>query len=247
MCCAAHIYLVTTFILILHDIHLVLFVKQHKSCFYGYENVNCGLGIAAKPKNTALLAKPNWRFNSEKSSLWARVLSHKYRPQRRNAHSPLKNASCSPCWAVLRKGKATFYRGTKWIAGSTSRLSFWEDKWLNRGPLRSLISGPLNKGEETIKLVDVGSFFGWNLERISFSFPKQIVLEMKATTFPLLNCGVDRICWQSSPNGDFYFKDAYRLVLEEEHGRSYPLFKGGWVWKVRSIPKVICFLGSAAI
>ena len=43
-----------------------------------------GLGIqAAKPKNTALLAKPNWRFNSEKSSLWVRVLSKKYLKQRR--------------------------------------------------------------------------------------------------------------------------------------------------------------------
>lgn len=93
-----------------------------------------------------------------------------------------------------------------------------------------------------MKLVDVGSFFGWNLERISFSFPKQIVLEMKATPFPLLNRGVDRICWQSSPSGEFYFKDAYSLVLEKAHGWSSPLFKGGWVWKVRSIPKVLFFL-----
>lgn len=38
-----------------------------------------GLGIkAAKPKNTALLAKLNRRFHFEKSSLWVRVLSKKY-------------------------------------------------------------------------------------------------------------------------------------------------------------------------
>ncbi|KAK7857058.1 putative ribonuclease h protein [Quercus suber] len=65
---------------------------------------------------------------------------------------------------------------------------------------------------------------------------------MKVTPFPLFNRGVDCICWQSSPSGDFYFKDAYNLVLEEEHGRSSPLFKGGWVWKVQSIPKVQCYL-----
>ena len=170
------------------------------------------------------------------------MLSHKYQPRRRNAHSPLKNYLCSPCWAALRKGKATFNKGTKWITGSNSGLSFWDDKWLNRSPLQSLIPGPLNKGEENIKLVDVGNYFGWNLEHISFSFPKQIILEMKATPFPLINCGVDRICWQSSPSGDFKFKDAYHLVLEEEHGRSSPLFNGGWVWKVRSTPKVQCFL-----
>ena len=37
------------------------------------------LGIqAAKSKNTALLAKLNWRFKTENSALWVCVLSHKY-------------------------------------------------------------------------------------------------------------------------------------------------------------------------
>lgn len=35
-----------------------------------------GLGLQeAKAKNTALIAKLNWRFNNEKNSLWAQVLS----------------------------------------------------------------------------------------------------------------------------------------------------------------------------
>ena len=39
-----------------------------------------GLGIqATKLKNTALLAKLNWRFHSEKSFLWVKVLTNKYR------------------------------------------------------------------------------------------------------------------------------------------------------------------------
>lgn len=38
-----------------------------------------GLGIqATKPKNIALLAKLNWRFRTEKSSLLERVLTNKY-------------------------------------------------------------------------------------------------------------------------------------------------------------------------
>ena len=45
-------------------LHLISWEKVAKSKKEG------GLGIqAAKPKNTALLAKLNWRFNSEKSSL----------------------------------------------------------------------------------------------------------------------------------------------------------------------------------
>lgn len=41
-------------------------------------------------------------------------------------------------------------------------LSFWFDKWLDRGPLRSLRPGPLNKWEESLLLKDVVSFKGLN-------------------------------------------------------------------------------------
>lgn len=55
-----------------------------------------GLGIqAAKPKNTAILAKLNWRFHSEKSSLWVRVLTNKYRGQRRIPRSATTFSLCS--------------------------------------------------------------------------------------------------------------------------------------------------------
>ena len=38
-----------------------------------------GLGLqSAKGRNTALLAKLNWRFQTEKDSLWAKVLRYKY-------------------------------------------------------------------------------------------------------------------------------------------------------------------------
>ena len=43
-----------------------------------------GLGIhAAKAKNIAFLAKLNWRLKTEMSSLWAKVLNHKNRVDRR--------------------------------------------------------------------------------------------------------------------------------------------------------------------
>ena len=217
--------------------HLIGWEKITKSRDEG------GLGIhAAKPKNTALLAKLNWRFNTEKSSLWVRVLTHKYRPRRGLSHATSNCTSCSPTWTALRKGQNTFNKGSKWIAGSNSGLSLWHDKWLNKGTLRSLIYGPLNKGEDHVKLLDVASFFGWNMDNISFVFPNQILLEMKATPIPCLNHGVDRLCWHSSPSGEFKLKDAYRLVLEEKDFGNSPSFKGKWVWKVWTIPKVQNFL-----
>lgn len=119
-----------------------------------------GLGLqAAKQKNTVLLAKLNWRFQSEKPALWVRVLSLKYCCQRRTLSSRIRQKPCSPIWSGFKKGTPIFIKGMKWIAGNNSGLSFWFDKWLDKGTLRSQISGPLNKGEENITLKDVVSFF----------------------------------------------------------------------------------------
>lgn len=137
-----------------------------------------------KPKNTALLAKLNWRFKTEKAALWVRVLSHKYQGQRRRSPNLLNITSCSPTWTGIKMGEATVSKGVKWVAGSNSGLSLWFDKWLDTGTLRSCIFGPLNRGEEDIKLKDVAGLFGWNWEGLSFVLPKLVLLELKATPMP---------------------------------------------------------------
>ena len=73
-----------------------------------------GLGIqAAKPKNAALLAKLNWRFKTEKSSLWVRVLSHKYRGRRRRPTNLLNPTPCSSTWSGIKKGESIVSKGAK--------------------------------------------------------------------------------------------------------------------------------------
>ena len=82
-----------------------------------------GLGLhTTKEKNIALLTKLNWRFHQEKDSLWARVLSNKYARQSRQ--SLTNRRTCSPIWTSLKKGEPIFKKGTKWIVGRTSTLSF---------------------------------------------------------------------------------------------------------------------------
>ena len=122
-----------------------------------------GLGIqAAKVKNIANLAKLNWCLQFGPSSLWAKVLYHKYRTPRR-AFSPRPfSRTCSTTWAAIQKCEAIFKKGSKWIVGKDSQLSFWYDKWLDRGPFRGLIAGPLNRGEEATTLKKVTSFSGWD-------------------------------------------------------------------------------------
>ena len=91
----------------------------------------------------------------------------------------------------MKKGNAIFTRGTKWLAGKDSRLSFWFDKWLDKGPLRSLIEEPLNKGEDQLLLRDIIGFNGCRWNNILFCFPKPLTLEIKATPILLSNSGTD--------------------------------------------------------
>ena len=143
-----------------------------------------------------------------------------------------------PTWIALKKGKDTFNKGSKWILRRDSGLSLWFDKWLDKGMLRSIILGLLNKGEENIKLNNIASYFGWNMENISFSFPTPILLEIKATPLPFSFQGEDRITWHYSSNGEFKLKEAYQLIVKKEEDLSRPSFPGAWVWKTSSLPKV---------
>ena len=55
-----------------------------------------GLGLqSAKGRNTALLAKLNWRLHVEKEALWAKVLRKKYCNQRRINLANANKLSCS--------------------------------------------------------------------------------------------------------------------------------------------------------
>ena len=113
-----------------------------------------GLGLqSTKEKNIGLLAKLNWCFHQKKDSLWARVLSHKYRPQQRQPLS--RPRICSTTWTTLKKGEKVFKSGIKWIVRNDSNLTFWFDKWMSEGSIRNLVMGPLNKGEDSLLLKDI--------------------------------------------------------------------------------------------
>ena len=89
---------------------------------------------------------------------------------------------------------------------------------------------------------DISGFFGWNWEGLSFEFPSYIKLEMKATPLPFSNQSGDRLSWFSSPSGDFKLKEAYCPANSEDNYEADRMFRGEWVWKVQSLPKIKCFL-----
>ena len=134
-----------------------------------------------------------------------------------------------------------FKEGSKWIAGGNSCISLWNDKWLDKGSLRSLIAGPLNCGEEECLLKDV-SLHGWNWQGFSLTFPWELHQIIKATPISYFPRCIDHITSLSTSSGNFELKEAYKLAKIAEEGSSAKVFKGEWIWKVLTIPKIKCFL-----
>ena len=98
-------------------------------------------------------------------------------------------------------------KGMKWIAGKESKLSFWHDKWLSDGLIRSLIAGPLQRNDDSILLRNVTRHNFWNFGGLSFVFPTSLSQKIKATPIPIVASGVDQISWASSPNEEFDLKE----------------------------------------
>ena len=126
--------------------------------------------------------------------------------------------------------------------GKNSDLSFWHDKWLGDGTLRSLIAGPFQRGEEHLRLKDIAQHNFWNLGGVSFSLPNHLSQKIKATPLPITAASVDRIAWASSPNGEFDLKEAYKLACIATNCPHDLPFVGAWVWKANTFPKVRRFL-----
>ena len=91
-------------------------------------------------------------------------------------------------------------------------MCFWHDKWLSMGTVRSLIEGPLQRGEENILVKDVICNGRWDLSNISFDFNDLVLQAILATPLRRVAESRDHKCWISSTNENFNTKNAYMLA-----------------------------------
>ena len=197
------------------------------------------LGLqTAKGRNLAYLSKLNWRFHSEKDSLWAQVIRKKYMSPRRIASSNEDSLPSSRSWKAMKKGMEVFKRGTRWSLGRESSLKFWHDNWTSNGPLRSIIHGPLTREEDEIKVRDIALLDGWDWEKLSMVLPTKICLEIQAMPRSHVANEDDRIIWDASFNGEFNLNSAYTLA----NGEAPQFFNGKWSWKLKVLPRIQFFI-----
>ena len=118
-------------------------------------------------------------------------------------------SSCT--WKALYKGRDIFKEGTRWSLGRDSNISFWFDRWTSKGPIRSLIHGPLTREEEELRVGDVASKFGWNWCKISMELPAKTYMEIKAMPHSCVLEEKDKLIWAATSNGELTLPVLTRL------------------------------------
>ncbi|KAL0008397.1 hypothetical protein SO802_009899 [Lithocarpus litseifolius] len=111
--------------------------------------------------------------------------------------------------------------------------SLWE---ISKGPLRSLVHDPLQKGKEDLKIGEVVPDRGWNWSKLSMELPTEVLMEIKAMPCSCISNEKDRLIWAASSNGEFNLSSAYNLAIKLPDPSN--TFNGKWIWKMKVLPKI---------
>ncbi|WMV29912.1 hypothetical protein MTR67_023297 [Solanum verrucosum] len=124
-----------------------------------------GMGIRnLKIQNQCLMMKWIWRFASSEQALWKDVIQAKYEME----DHWITKMVCSTYGSCLRRAIRNHWpklRGNCSIKlGNGRKTSFWEDRWLEQGSLKTLFSDifTLNQQQRAI-VAEMWSNQGWNL------------------------------------------------------------------------------------
>jgi len=163
-------------------------------------NEEGGLGLQPTiGRNTALLAKLNWRLHMEKEAPWAQVLLKKYCSPRRLNNINANKFPCSTTWKAIKKGIEKFSKGSRWMVGRESNLKVWHSNWTSKGSLRNMIQGPLSWEANQLEIREFLVDTGWDWSKIPFELPLDIKQVIQATPISLTGRGKDILSWSESP------------------------------------------------
>ena len=114
------------------------------------------------------------------------------------------------------------------------------DNWVRGQSLRELIEGPLTRDDMRFTIADFRDNNDWKWESLSFVLPPSIKEKIQAIPFQDYGSREDMLLWKFTKDGDFYSNSAYVSILADLG--EINTFKGAWIWKVDSLPKIISFL-----
>ena len=79
----------------------------------------------------------------------------------------------------------------------------------------------------------------WDWSSVQMIFPDEVLGDIMATPIPFSVKIEDRLAWKYSAKGDFDLKSAYLLAIDSMGDAP---FKGQWIWKLKTLPKIQMFV-----
>jgi hypothetical protein len=121
--------------------------------------------------NIALLAKQNWRIQTQPQSLMARTLKAKYFPQTSLWKAKPKQG-INYSWRSILQVNWVIKKGSYWAVGNGESINIWQDNWLpNQNGYKVSAPYPLTVTYiKSVSLLNIQTLAGKLLySRISFS------------------------------------------------------------------------------
>ncbi|XP_074266081.1 uncharacterized protein LOC141588541 [Silene latifolia] len=198
-----------------------------------------GLGIkAAEPLNDALSTKLCSKVLLNNSSSAAKTIHSKYCTPSRHSFS-----RGSHIWKNIGRGWNILKDHLLWSIGDGSTISLWDDPWLDLGPLRTLVLGPLSLPSSAAKLNSIISNGVWALDSLDFVLPDLITSAILSTPIPTTS-RPDVLSTSLAPKGKFSISAAYSSLCHPNPTPALLTFPDdlSWLWDIPTQPRIKVFL-----
>lgn len=213
------------------DTRKIILLSWSKIC---RDKCRGGLGIVkTHERNLSLCSKLAWRMLTNSTSAWAQICIHQ---------NSLTCANSSNIGKATVAGLSILQKFETKNIFSGNNTSFWYDKWLPCGTLRSQISGPLLQHENMTSVRSALNSNGdWNLDSLSIHLPPSIKFLLLSIPKNPSSTSPDTSSWSCSNNNLFYLKLVYNSITDPDH-ESHPHSNCSWVWKLKCQARLKFFI-----
>ena len=162
-----------------------------------------GLGIRdLRHWNLCFMAKLGWKFLTQPSKLWVKILKNKY-CKGSNFMDVIPNGSHSNIWRDILKGRELLAKGLILNVGNGEDISLWYHHWVGDKPLYRHHDIVIPETIAHWRVANIIHNRSWNLNLLTSLFPKEVIAEICAIPLPKIATVHDGLRWTFTSDGFF--------------------------------------------
>ncbi|XP_019198912.1 PREDICTED: uncharacterized protein LOC109192673 [Ipomoea nil] len=199
-----------------------------------------GLGLLRLcDMNRACMVKLAWRIKNDSESLWARVMTTKYRCPIGTQQVTQGRKGVSNAWRGIAEAWDFMTEHLTHVVRNGMDTQFWMGKWISPEPLYVQLRTQLALPDLYAPVRDYwDEMRGWKWELLEDALPTE--MKARLASFVLTEEHVpDALGWDLDPKGMFTVRSAYSAIVNGPIDNT----DGSWkrMWRIR-VPARICML-----